>query len=243
MKVAWIRELNVGIDLSFTDFFDICWKLGGFKGPVYALGSLNINQPADTIHGYAAKHGYKNLAADASVRNLLLDRYGITEYMDCDINNKSDIYLDLNMSLDPSLIGKANVVIDGGTIEHIFNIAQSFINVHDLAANGAAIIHTSPLTWYDHAFVNFNPILFKKIADANNYQLMAEAFWFSDAIMDDGCGRDLYITYDGERKKEAIYNKITKLFNGSRIPARALYMIAYRKISDDKFRYPSDVSL
>lgn len=76
--------------------------------------------------------------------------------------------LDLNQ---PVSLGRVfDVVYNGGTAEHVFNVWQFFKTVHDHTANGGLMIHGAPFTgWLDHGFFNFNPTFYWDLASANGY--------------------------------------------------------------------------
>lgn len=57
--------------------------------------------------------------------------------------------VDLNQ---PATLGTYDVVLDLGTIEHCFNIAQALKNAVDAVAVGGRIFHTSPVTMINHGF-------------------------------------------------------------------------------------------
>jgi len=76
--------------------------------------------------------------------------------------------LDLNQPI--SLGREFDVVYNGGTAEHVFNVWQFFKTVHDHTACGGLMIHGAPFTgWLDHGFFNFNPTFFWDLAAANGY--------------------------------------------------------------------------
>ena len=79
--------------------------------------------------------------------------------------------LDLN---EPIVLNRRfEVVINHGTSEHIFDIAQVFRTIHDLTVPRGLMIHESPLTgWIDHGFYNLQPTLFFDLAAANQYSLI-----------------------------------------------------------------------
>ena len=76
--------------------------------------------------------------------------------------------LDLNQPI--SLGKKFDIVFNGGTSEHIFNIWQFFKTVHEHTSNGGLMIHGAAFTgWIDHGFFNFNPTFYWDLAAANGY--------------------------------------------------------------------------
>lgn len=81
---------------------------------------------------------------------------------------EKSLKLDLNQ---PIALGREfDVVYNGGTAEHVFNLWQFFKTVHDHTASGGVMIHGAPFTgWIDHGFFNFNPTFFWDLAAANGY--------------------------------------------------------------------------
>lgn len=81
---------------------------------------------------------------------------------------EKSLKLDLNQPI--SLGRQFDVVYNGGTAEHVFNVWQFFKTVHDHTAGGGVMIHGAPFTgWIDHGFFNFNPTFFWDLAAANGY--------------------------------------------------------------------------
>ncbi len=78
--------------------------------------------------------------------------------------------LDLNQPID---IGQRfDIVHNAGTLEHVFDIAQAFRNVHNLTQPGGCMIHHAPFVgWVDHGFYALQPTLFWDLAEANNYHI------------------------------------------------------------------------
>jgi hypothetical protein len=56
-------------------------------------------------------------------------------------------------------LGKFDLVIDAGTIEHCFNIGQAIINAANAVNEGGAIFHTPPMSMVNHGFYNISPTL------------------------------------------------------------------------------------
>jgi hypothetical protein len=79
--------------------------------------------------------------------------------------------LDLNQ---PIRLGRQfHLVHNNGTLEHIFDIAQAFRNMHDLTLPGGVMIHQAPFVgWVDHGFYSLHPTLFWDLAETNNYHII-----------------------------------------------------------------------
>ena len=246
----------MGISLSFLEFFDLCHQQGALCSPMVALGTLQINDPEWVIQLYNERNPCWKRDHEHGVRSLFRDRYGVTDYRDCDLNDKADLTLDLNRPVTKDLVDTVNTVLNGGTLEHIFDAARAFSNMHELTREGGSIIHLAPITWYDHGYYNLNPKVFNAIADANKYSLMAEAFWFTSDVLHrtpsetdaSGSGNvekamkpKCYITYDGHKHTDE-REIISKLFCADFVPRNSLYLAAYKKTCSKIFEFPYDVA-
>lgn len=79
--------------------------------------------------------------------------------------------IDLNYPVD---LGRHfDIVLNGGTAEHVFNVAQFFRTCHELAAPGGLMLHNNPFRgWLEHGFYNFNPTFYWDLAAANRYEVL-----------------------------------------------------------------------
>ena len=83
--------------------------------------------------------------------------------------------LDLNQPID--LQRQFDVVMDLGTAEHIFNVAQFFKTLHDHTRPGGVMVHGLPFAgWVDHGFYNFNPTFYWDLAAANGYAVRVAVY-------------------------------------------------------------------
>ena len=76
---------------------------------------------------------------------------------------------DLN---NPHDLGKYDLVIDSGTLEHCFNFGQAFLNAVNAVKVGGVIMHISPLDILNHGFFNICPTLFSDFYMQNGWKLM-----------------------------------------------------------------------
>jgi hypothetical protein len=68
-----------------------------------------------------------------------------------------EILCDLNDPLDRSHHAQYDFVLDVGTLEHCFNIAQAALNMGSLLKAGGTIFHENPFNWGNHGFYGLNP--------------------------------------------------------------------------------------
>ncbi len=77
-----------------------------------------------------------------------------SDYEACDYTH------DLNEPLPKALRGKFDVIVDGGTIEHVFNTPQALDNVFHMLKDDGIFISVNGMTgWAGHGFYQFSPEL------------------------------------------------------------------------------------
>lgn len=95
----------------------------------------------------------------------------------------TEIIHDLNKPVEESLYNSFDITLDGGTLEHCFNVPQVLTNIVQMTRVGGAVFHVAPLTWPNHGFYNFNPCLFHEFYSANGFTTKRTLIGFN-------CGED-----------------------------------------------------
>jgi SAM-dependent methyltransferase len=86
-----------------------------------------------------------------------------SDYENCDIVH------DMNYPVDPSHHEQFDAVIDGGSLEHIFNIPVAITNYMQLVKRGGSLfIFTTANNHTGHGFYQFSPELFFRIFQPEN---------------------------------------------------------------------------
>jgi hypothetical protein len=131
--------------------------------------------------------------------------------------------MDLNRPL--ALSRRFDVVVNHGTAEHIFNIAQVFRTMHDYTVPGGLMMHESPFTgWVDHGFYSPQPTLFWDLAEYNQYQLRG-------MFIEDLTARNLVQI----RTREEIY----ELARAKRLPENSmLFTVLSKDVVERPFQVP-----
>lgn len=120
--------------------------------------------------------------------------------------------------------GDWDLIVNHGTAEHIFNVAQVFCTMHDHCKPGGFMIHESPWTgWIDHGFYSLHPTLFYDLAAANGYELPYIAIEVIDKK------RILRI-----ESREAVAN----IVGCGGPPENAMLFVVFQKTADAEFRIP-----
>ncbi len=128
---------------------------------------------------------------------------------------------DLNQpELPPELVGRYQVVFNGGTLEHLFNAAQGLKNALGMLEPGGLFIHAGPVNnWEDHGFYQFSPGLLHDYFHANAFEAC-----FSAALLDtvppgpDGPELTVVPLLPGERSRTfAQGRRVAHLFSARRL--------------------------
>ena len=132
----------------------------------------NFKSIVDYMHG----RGLTLTVGPYTGRELLLDA-GFKHYDDIDFVADEGVSIVHDMNL-PYAGGKYDLVLECGTMEHIFDIAQVFKNVIQLCKVGGTVCHISPLTWINHGFYNFSLTLFYDVYRNNGFEDF-KFWWFN----------------------------------------------------------------
>lgn len=103
---------------------------------------------------------------------LFFKMFGLKEVHAIDYSeiDGADIIFDLNTDLPDELKSKFDYVINGGTLEHVFDVAKAMKNISELVGVGGTVIHLLPLGGYvDHGFYSFSPTFFLDYYQLNGY--------------------------------------------------------------------------
>lgn len=105
--------------------------------------------------------------ADAFLTRFL--NVGELETLDHSAYEGASITHDLNQPIHASLEGVFDVVIDSGTLEHVFNVPVAVANCMRLVKRGGAVFIASPANnMCGHGFYQFSPELFFRLFSERN---------------------------------------------------------------------------
>lgn len=161
---------------------------GGFQGAILQLGRQDIYFTHESYAEQASKEGITlrtlpeitkrrnpyypeidTIDDHAYFRALGFDR---VESVDASQFEGATFMHDMNLPVPSELFEQYDVIYDGGTLEHIFNIPMVLKNIHSMLKPGGKIIHFSPVhNFVDHGFYDFSPCLFVDYYLANDYDI------------------------------------------------------------------------
>ena len=91
--------------------------------------------------------------------------------------------LQIDLNYPTGLAERFDIVINGGTAEHVFNVWQFYKSCHDLALPGGLMVHNTPFCgWLEHGFYNFNPTFYWDLAAANGYGVVLLVYTELDPV-------------------------------------------------------------
>lgn len=236
----------MGISKPSVKFTLRLFKSGHLRGlrSVIELGAQDLHfQPRQTIQELLSKElDIEQAIIDREFKKAL-DRstpddfspdwlyklLGFESYNCVDADGRHDAFVwDLNLPIPEDHKGKYDLLTDHGTSEHVFNVYQSFKNIHDLTHKGSVIIQILPFQGHvDHGFFNFQPCLFEDLAFENDYEILEKSVIIYD--VDDNAETARVIPYARETFKDTYYKDKS---------SEAIFAIAMRRNSDKDFRIP-----
>ena len=142
---AAVKDKSLGLILGRQKFHMPERRMARFLGHLKALGldlsEAEITQPDGFTETFFARLGYP-----------------VIEAMDFTAQEGAQHLHDLNLPLRPDLHGKFDVVIDGGTTEHIFHIGTALDTCHHLLKPGGIMMSfVAADGWFGHGFFQTGP--------------------------------------------------------------------------------------
>jgi hypothetical protein len=120
--------------------------------------------------------GWTESQMEASVKDpsaetfLNLSGFKVSRAIDASDFEGADIVHDLNLPIPEHLQDTTSFFYDGGTLEHVFNVATSFKNAFDLLKVGGIALFAPPSNnQCGHGFYQFSPELFFRVLSANGF--------------------------------------------------------------------------
>jgi len=160
----------MGIDIHNLNFLRYSAKARPL-GNTITIGRQGLHAAESTVRKLVGtKSSYRN---QQYCEQLLIEYLGSTSVDSIDNSDyESATHVhDMNNVLPDSLYGKYDTVIDGGCLEHIYNVPQALKNCSLLCKPGGQILHMVPTNnLCGHGFWQFSPELFFSLySGANGY--------------------------------------------------------------------------
>lgn len=147
---------------------DVLLTLHQFCDLAYYYG-IDLQNPQQMVVSPRSAYAQFNYLCGISMFKAL----GFSRVDSLDYSNfeGASIVFDLNNPAVPeTMLEHYDVIIDHGTIEHVFNLPQTLHNIFKMLKVDGRVVHSSPSNnFVDHGFYMFSPTLFNDFYAANRY--------------------------------------------------------------------------
>jgi hypothetical protein len=119
----------------------------------------------------SAKESVRMLTAEKGYAEPFLRLLGASEIVSFDVSDfEGATYIhDFNLPLDKKFSRRFSVVLDSGSLEHIFNFPQAIANCMEMVDVGGHFIGITPTNnFLGHGFYQFSPELFFRVFSPRN---------------------------------------------------------------------------
>jgi len=183
----------VGIDRNLADFLLSARDNGVDFERVATLGRLNLFIDHRSLRTVFRRHGVH--LTDAEIRALRTANGGYAEpflrclraqeivSIDASCYEQASVIHDMNRPIGDELKRRFSVVLDGGTLEHVFNFPIAIQNCMELLkVGGHFFAHTMANNFMGHGFYQFSPELFYRVLSPENGFRVHRAVMFESRI-------------------------------------------------------------
>ena len=150
------------------------------RGTALTLGNLKVVPPLKSVKSILAAYGLRPpapLLSDVDMDGAtLLKALGAEEVNALDVNayEGADLIWNLNDPVSPCLHGHFDFILDGGTLEHVFDLPQALDSIARMTKIGGAIVLMTPASnSVDHGFYSVSPTLLFDYFGANGFGMLS----------------------------------------------------------------------
>jgi len=134
--------------------------------------------------GYPTSHVKEIMTHNQGFSEKLFNVFGAKQVDSLDASSYEDatIIHDLNQPIPPEYKNKYNLVLDSGTIEHVFNVPIALKNCMELTKEQGHFIGIYPSNnFFGHGFYQFSSELFyRTLSEVNGFQIIDVVLFVDD---------------------------------------------------------------
>lgn len=168
--VASMRRLGVDFDRSLTIGRQTMWADEALLAEAFDEAGVPL-VPAEAARIVADGDGY----CESLLRHLGASH---VDSLDASDYESSSIVHDLNRPVQPALRGRYSLVLDAGTLEHVFDVPEALRTCLGAVAPGGHFITIAPSNnYHGHGFYQFSPELYHRVlSEENGFRVRAMLF-------------------------------------------------------------------
>jgi SAM-dependent methyltransferase len=171
----------MGFPLQTLALLLIEHRASPLRGPLLTLGKQSVDATRGQMLELCAKFGYVSAQEqpgdlNATPTDTEFFRLLGVESLALDVSTYegAEIIHNLNEPVPQEMKGRFATIIDGGTLEHVFDIRQGFKNVADMLAPQGRVFHLSPCNnFVNHGFWQLSPTAFFDYYETNGFTGLA----------------------------------------------------------------------
>ena len=172
----------MGLDANGTKFLLHAAREGARFDRTAMIGRQGLHLAPEALWANLARFGHATPKAEVRAMFTngayaepflrVLGGAEIRSFDASDYEHATDV-VDLNLPIHPALAEQFTVVLDGGTLEHVFNVPLALRSCMHMVAIGGHFLSITPANnFLGHGFFQFSPELF--------FRVLSPAFGFSD---------------------------------------------------------------
>lgn len=145
------------------------------KGDILTLGEVDTFMTNKDLQNIYKKNGIQSISSEELNNKTIFYNLGFKKVTSLDFSSYegSELVHDLNLPLTSNFTTKYDVILDHGTLEHVFDLKTALENVFKLLNVGGVVVHFSPTNnFVDHGFYQFSPTLFRDFYTSNNWLIL-----------------------------------------------------------------------
>lgn len=172
----------MAINLSWLPVLNWLIKDNGLTGKIMTLGRQTVGFGIDELLPFCESKTQEKVLKEIDgdlTQEPLFEVLGFDTVHSLDVSDYEGCthLFDLNATeLPKQLTEQYDLVVDGGTLEHIFDFLQGLTNAINMVKPGGYFLHSGPCNnWIDHGFFQFSPTLWFDFAKANELDIVVSA--------------------------------------------------------------------
>ena len=183
----------MGLDENGSRFLLYARRAGVDFQRTLMIGRQGLHLPPAKLAAMLSEFGLRTSAddarrmldAEAGFAEPLLTRLGAAEIspLDASADEGATHVHDLNLPIGDELKGRFSTVLDGGTLEHVFNFPTALKSCMEMVAPGGHYLALTPASNFSgHGFYQFSPELYyRAFSSENGYRIEQMVLYEDDA--------------------------------------------------------------
>jgi hypothetical protein len=175
-KAISLLGFRMGLDWHGVKFLCDMRRRGVEFSRVVTIGRLNLYCPMPKVRQIFDEYKMCSIDDKTSLSTHqyaepIFNLLGATsvDSIDASAYEQASIILDMNKPISAELHERFDLVYDGGTLEHVFNLPQALKNEMSMAkVGGHVVIHTMANNFFGHGFYQLSPELFYRAFSPEN---------------------------------------------------------------------------